>query len=223
MTDYVPLRQRMVEHQIRPSEVTDRAVIDAFLEVPRELFVEPSERPFAYGDGELRMPASGGAERRMMAPVQLARLLQLMPAGAGAKIMTIGCGTGYSAALLSRLAGSVVGVEADERLAAAARDRLRAVGAANVTIMHGDMTEGYAAAAPYDGILIDGAIEVLPRALVEQLRPGGVMGGIERSRRTSRAMLWERVGEEAAKWPQFEAWAPLLPGFGKVPAFEFPT
>lgn len=221
MDDYMTLRRRMVDNQIRPSEVTDYAVIKAFLSVPREIFVEPAEQPFAYADRELKLPASAGLERRMMAPVNLARLVQLLPLGAQAKILTIGCGTGYSAAILARLAGAVVAVEEDERLAAWAGEKLAALDAANAGVIRAGLTQGAPAEAPYGGILIDGAVETVPDAIIAQLKPDGVLAVIERDERASRAMLYKRVGADAAKWPKFEASATLLPGFARKREFVF--
>ena len=107
MADFAALRQRMVDNQLRTSEVTDRDVIRAFLTVPREIFAAPAERPFAYADRELRMAASA-PDRRMMDPVRLARLIHALPRGPEMKAMVVGCGSGYSAAILARLVGSVV-------------------------------------------------------------------------------------------------------------------
>jgi protein-L-isoaspartate(D-aspartate) O-methyltransferase len=220
MHDFAALRQRMVDNQIRPSEVTDRDLIKAFLAVPREVFVEPPEQPFAYSDRELRLPAAGG-ERRMIDPVQLARLIQALQVGPGSKVMAIAAGTGYSAALLARLARHVIAVEEDETLAALAGEKLRALGAANATVMCARLTEGFPAEAPYDAILIEGAVEFVPDDLFRQLAPGALLAVIERDERISRAMLYERVGELPARWPLFEAWAPLLQGFAKKREFVF--
>ena len=113
MADFAALRQRMVDNQIRTSEVTDREVIRAFLTVPREAFAAPAERPFAYADRELQM-AAAAPDRRMMDPVRLARLVHALPRGPEIKAMVVGCGSGYSAAILARLVGSVVAVEEDD-------------------------------------------------------------------------------------------------------------
>jgi protein-L-isoaspartate(D-aspartate) O-methyltransferase len=219
MHDFAALRQRMVDNQIRPSEVTDHDLIKAFLEVPREAFVEPAERPFAYSDRELRLPAA--SERRMIDPVQLARLIQALQVGSQASVMVVAAGTGYSAALLARLAGRVSAVEEDETLAALAEEKLRVFGAANATVVRARLTEGWPAQAPYDAILVDGAVEFVPDALIRQLAPEALLAVIERDDRISRAMLYERVGERATRWPLFEAWAPLLPGFVKKREFVF--
>jgi protein-L-isoaspartate(D-aspartate) O-methyltransferase len=219
MTDFAALRQRMVDNQIRPSEVTDHEVIRAFLAVPREIFVETTEQPFAYADRELRMAASA-PNRRMMDPVRLARLVHALPHGPETKAMVVGCGSGYSAAILSRLAGSVVAVEEDKTLAALARENLAALGV-NVPVEEAKLVEGFPSGSPYDAILVDGAIEVLPDALVAQLKPGGNLAVIERDDRVSRAMLYEKVGADATKWPLFDAWATLLPGFERRREFVF--
>jgi len=220
MLDFAALRQRMVDNQLRPSEVTDHRLIRAFQTVPREIFVEAAEQPFAYADRELLM-SSAAPERRMMAPVHLARMIQALALGPAAGAMVVGCGSGYSAAILAQLAGTVVAVEQHESLVALARDRLAAVGAANATVAVARLTDGFADGAPYDAILIDGAVEVLPKTLLQQLRPEKVLAGIERDERISRATLYSLVGGEVTKWPVFEAWAPLLPGFERRREFVF--
>ena len=147
MADFAVLRQRMVDNQIRTSEVTDRDVIRAFLSVPREQFAEVAERPFAYADRELKMAVSAPA-RRMMDPVRLARLVHALPRGPETKAMVVGCGAGYSAAILAQLSGSVVGVEQDLALAALARETLASLGVSNVTVVERKLAEGYPAGAP---------------------------------------------------------------------------
>jgi protein-L-isoaspartate(D-aspartate) O-methyltransferase len=220
MTDYAVLRQRMVDNQLRPNDVTKHAVLRAFLNVPRELFAAPADAPFAYADRELAM-ADAAPMRRMMDPVPLARLINALPLSADAKVMVVGCGTGYSATILARLAGEVVAVEEDATLAALARDRLAALGAANVEVVEAKLTDGCPGKGPYDAILVDGAIERMPEALVGQLKPGGILATIERDERVSRAVLFEQVGREATKLPRFDAWATLLPGFARRREFVF--
>jgi protein-L-isoaspartate(D-aspartate) O-methyltransferase len=220
MADFAALRQRMVDNQIRPREVTDLDVIRAFLTVPREIFAAPEERPFAYADRELKMAASAPS-RRMMDPVRLARLVHALPRGPEIKAMVVGCGSGYSAAILAPLAGSVVALEEDPALAALARANLGTLGAANVSVVEGKLVEGCPGHAPYDAILVDGAVELLPDSLLSQLKAGGTLAAIERDDRVSRAMLYEKVGAEATKWPLFDAWATLLPGFERKREFVF--
>jgi protein-L-isoaspartate(D-aspartate) O-methyltransferase len=220
MHDFAALRQRMVDNQIRPSEVTDHDLIRAFLAVPREVFVASAERPFAYSDRELRLPAAGG-DRRMIDPVQLARLVQALEVGPHSNVMVVAAGTGYSTALLARLARQVIAVEEDEGLAALAEEKLRALGAANATVVRGRLTEGWPAQGPYDALLVDGAVELVPEALIRQLAPEALLAVIERDDRISRAMLYERVGKRATRRPLFDAWATLLPGFAQKREFVF--
>lgn len=220
MHDFAALRQRLVDNQIRPSAVTEHAVIEAFLSLPRELFVAPEERPFAYSDRDLRY-SDAVPGRRMLGPVQLARLIQLLPIRRDSKVMVIGSGTGYSAAILARIAGVVVAVEEDEALAAAAPHLLRELGAGNVIAVRGALTEGWPGEAPYDAILVDGAVDAVPEAILSQLKPHGALAAVEVSERVSRAMLYERLGHGTSKRPRFEVWAPLLPGFERKPEFAF--
>jgi protein-L-isoaspartate(D-aspartate) O-methyltransferase len=221
MADFAALRQRMVDNQIRTGGVTDHAVLEAFLTVPRELFVAAAERPFAYADRELPLRSATGAPRTTMPAAQLAKMIQLLPLRAGGKAMVVGCGAGYSAAILARLTREVIAVEQDPELVAAAGEALRAYGAANVRVAQAALLEGFAAEAPYDAVLVDGAVEFIPDSLIVQLAPGGALAAIVRDGGASRAMLYENVGGEAARWPHFDAWAGLLPGFARKREFVF--
>jgi len=220
MADFAALRQRMVDNQLRTREVTDRDVIRAFLSVPRELFAEPAERPFAYADSELKM-AAAAPNRRMTDLVTLARLIHALPRGPETKAMVVGGGSGYSTAIVAGLTGSVVAVEEDKALAALAGENLAALGIANASVVEGQLVEGHRGGAPYDAILVDGAVEILPDTILRQLRAGGFLGTVERDDRVSRAMLYEKVREDATKWPLFDAWATLLPGFERKREFVF--
>jgi protein-L-isoaspartate(D-aspartate) O-methyltransferase len=221
MTDFAVLRQRMVDNQVRTSGVTDHDVIETFSTVPRELFVSAADRPFAYADRELPLSPSAGGGRTMMPAAQLARMVQLLPLRRDGKAMIVGCGVGYSAAILARLTGQVIAVEEDPTLAAAASEALRMDGMANARVVEARLVEGFAAEAPYDAILVDGAVEFMPDALIDQLAPGAALVAMLREGGTSRAMLYERVGGEAARWPHFDAWGGLLPGFATKREFVF--
>jgi protein-L-isoaspartate(D-aspartate) O-methyltransferase len=220
MDDFATLRQRMVDNQIRPSEIHDHDVIQAFLDVPREIFVAPRERPFAYADRELLM-ADAAPERRMMDPVRLARLVHALSRGPEVKAMVVGGGSGYSAAILRLLVGSVVVVEEHPALAALARDNARALGATNISVVEAKLVDGYPGGSPYDAILVDGAVDFVPDALIGQLTHGGLLATIEREDRISRAMLYEKVRNRSTKWPLFEAWLTPLPGFVRPREFVF--
>jgi protein-L-isoaspartate(D-aspartate) O-methyltransferase len=218
MIDYAALRQRMVDNQLRPRDITDHRVIRAFLEMPRELFVRSADRALAYVDRDL--PLDGGARHLIAAPV-LARLVQALELSPEDVALVVGCGTGYPAAILARLAGSVVAVEDDEALVAAAEKNLAWLGIDNVAVVQADLREGYPAEGPYDAILIPARVEVLPEALTRQLSSGGRLATIMCGELVARAMLYERVGEEVSGRPVFDAGAPLLPGFEKKAQFVF--
>lgn len=220
MDDFGLLRQRMVDNQLRPSQVTDQSLIQAFLSVPREIFVPPEQRPFAYADRELPL-APWAPARRMMPPEQIARLVQALEIKPGTRALVVAAATGYSAAVLARLGAEVVALEEDEALAATARETLAKVGADSVDIVNGPHLAGHAAEAPYDAILIDGAIEILPEAIANQLSKDGRLAAIEREGRIGRAMLYERAGRDVTKWPLFDAWLDVLPGFQRTPEFVF--
>ena len=156
-----------------------------------------------------------------MPPVQLARLVQALEIAPGARLLVVAGATGYSAAILDRLGADVVLLEEEESLAAAARENLGGLGADRVRVVTGPLVRGHPAGAPYDAILIDGAIEVLPDALAGQLAPAGHIATVYRDERLSRAMIFERVGDDVTKWPLFDAWLDVLPGFERAREFVF--
>lgn len=216
--DFATLRQHMVDNQLRPRDITDHRVIRAFLQIPRELFVGPAEQPFAYADRDL--PLAGGM-RHLINPAVHARLVQALELGPNDVVLNVGCGTGYPAAILAQLAGSVVAVEDDDGLIRAAEQNLSELGIDNVAVVKGELTRGFADEAPYDAILIGAGIELLPDELTGQLNDGGKLATILSSGRTGRAMLYERAGEDVSGRAIFDAMAPSLPGFTKKPAFVF--
>lgn len=217
MADMRVLRTKMVDGQVRPNDVTDLRIIDAMLEIPRELFVPAAERPLAYIDRNL--PVGDG--RRLLQPMLVAKAIQAAEIGAAACVLVVGAATGYTAAVAGRLAASVVALESDASLAEAARAALSAAGAATVTVAVGPLAAGWAAAAPYDAILIDGGVEVVPPAIVAQLKDGGRLVSFEGAGLSGRAVLRTRSGAETAARTLFNASAPALPGFAREPAFVF--
>jgi protein-L-isoaspartate(D-aspartate) O-methyltransferase len=223
MTDYAAARLHMVEGQLRPNKVVDLAVIDAFLTVPRERFVPDFLRGTAYVDDDL--PLGGG--RWLMEPMVLARLLQLAAIGRGDKVLEIGCATGYATCLLARLAAKVVAVESDASMAATARARLSALGAVTATVVEGKLVEGWRAEAPYDVILVNGAVGAIPPAVAEQLAEGGrlvaVVMGVDRGGGAGlgEAVLMTRAEGVLSSRPVFDAGIPVLPGLDRAPSFVF--
>lgn len=221
MADVALQRKNMVESQVRPSDVTDRRVIRAMLELPREAFVPAVAKAVAYMDGDVMLSPGGVGKpgRSMMAPRTLARLVQLLEAAPGDRALVVGAGTGYSAAVLGRMVGKVVAVEPETALSEAAAAAVSAAGSANVTVIKNDLVIGAPAEGPYDVILLDGAVERVPQALLDQLAEGGRMVGIVVSGGLGKAMLWRRIGGLVDGTVMFEAQAPMLPGLQEAMIF----
>ena len=218
MMDYAAARLNMVEGQIRTNKVTDEAVIDAFLAIPRERFVPPALRGAAYVDEDI--PLGGG--RWLMEPMVLARLLQLAGIKREDTVLEVGCGTGYGTALLSRLARAVIAVESEPRLAAEARARLQELGCGNATIIEGPLADGYAGRAPYDAIIFGGAIAEVPEAIARQLAAGGrLLAVVKTVTGLGQAELMMRADSVLSRRPVFDAATPLLPGLQRAPSFVF--
>jgi protein-L-isoaspartate(D-aspartate) O-methyltransferase len=171
--DFQDLRTKMVDNQIRTTDVTDLRVIDAFLTVPREVFVPANRQVLAYIDEDQLLEGEGTAPRYLMEPSPFAKLIQLAKVNKNDVVLDIGCGTGYSSAILSELAGSVIGLESDSSLSAIAAARLQELSHDNVVIVSGDLKAGYPSEAPYDVIFIEGAVDFVPEVLFNQLKEGG--------------------------------------------------
>jgi protein-L-isoaspartate(D-aspartate) O-methyltransferase len=217
MLDFAAARRMMVDCQVRTSDVTDLRVIAAMLTVPRERFVPKASAELAYLDADLPVDSA----RRLLKPMVLAKLIQAAEIGETDRVLIVGCATGYSAAVIEHLAGSVVALEQDPNLAQLARDNLQALGARNATVVTGALVGGWPAAAPYNVILLDGAVEDVPQALLRQLKDGGRLLGVVGRPPLSKAMLFRSTGTESSSRLIFDATAPALPGFAKPPAFVF--
>jgi protein-L-isoaspartate(D-aspartate) O-methyltransferase len=217
MTDYAAARRHMVDGQVRTADVTDLRIIAAMLEVPRERFAPPAAASLAYLD--LDLPVGEGSARRLLKPMVLAKLIQAADVTAADRVLTVGCATGYAAAVLARIAGQVVALEQDEKLVEMARTALAAQ--PNVRVVRGPLVEGWPQDAPYDVILLEGATEQEPQALRRQLKDGGRLVCVLGSPPAAKAMLYRRAGEEMGGRPIFDAAAALLPGFAKTPIFAF--
>jgi protein-L-isoaspartate(D-aspartate) O-methyltransferase len=217
MFDTAAARRMMVDCQVRTADVTNLDLIDAMLAVPRELFVPSALAKLAYLDSDIAL----GGGRVLLKPMVLAKMIQAALLGADDHVLDVACGTGYSSAILSRLAGSVVALEEDMSLAALARQALSAVGAAQVSVVTGPLTAGWAAAGPYDFILLNGATEVTPESYAGQLKPQGRLACIYRDGPPGKAMIYRLVEGHLVGRPIFDAGAPVLPGFAAPPAFVF--
>jgi protein-L-isoaspartate(D-aspartate) O-methyltransferase len=221
-TDYQDARQKMVDNQIRTTDVTSHSVLRAFLTVERQDFVPASLKPLAYIDTDLEITsADGGAPRYLMEPSPLAKLLQLAEIKPDHVVLEIGCAEGYAAALLSLLAGSVVAVESDGALADAASTRLSENGYDNVAVVTGDLEAGYASEAPYDVIFFNGAVETVPETITAQLREGGRLVAAVGSGNSAQAHLMVKEGGVVSGRPVFNLSIKPLPGFRKAEEFVF--
>ena len=161
----------MVERQLRRRGITDQPILDAFLEVPREAFVSPQYAHLAYGDHPLPIEAG----QTISQPYIIALMIEAAGIAAGDKVLEVGSGSGYAAAVISRIAAKVVGIERQHDLVEVSRERLERLGYDNVTIVEGDGTRGCPAEAPFDAILAAASGSHVPAPLVEQLKPGGAI------------------------------------------------
>lgn len=220
MVDFAVARRTMVDCQVRPSDVTDLRIIAAMLDVPRELFVPLARRGIAYLD--LDVPVTeAGTPRALLKPMVFAKLLQAAGIGEGDRVLDAGCATGYSSAVLGKLAGTVVALEEDNGLAKTATDTLAQVGAVNVTVANGPLAAGWEEDAPYDVIVLEGATEVAPTTLLSQLKEGGRLLAVVSRGPLGKATIYRMAGQNVTAQPLFDAAAPLLPGFAKPAAFVF--
>jgi protein-L-isoaspartate(D-aspartate) O-methyltransferase len=226
MSDDARLRLTMVETQLRPNAVTDTRLLAAMGALPRERFVPDRFRALAYIDEGIEVfPAIDAAPARyLLAPMVLARLIQLAAVEPGDTVLDVGCATGYSTAVLARLGRQVIGLEPEPELAQAARANLRDLGLAGADIVEGSLAEGCPKKGPYDVIVLNGGVPGPPEALLAQLKEGGRLAAIL-SRggpgTQGRAYSFVKAGGEASGVPHFDAGARPLPGFSPEPSFSF--
>lgn len=218
MADFAAARRHMVECQIRTNKVTDRAIIDAMMEIPRERFVNPEQRGVAYLDEDL--PLGGG--RHLIEPMVLARMLQEAEIGPDDVVLDIGGGSGYSAAIISHLASTVIAVETGTSIVQAITEELADLGIDNVAVVEGELNLGYSAQAPYDVILLEGAVSEVPGGITKQLADGGrLCAVVTEDNGLGRATLMVRNGAIVSSRILFDANTPALPGFEKEAGFVF--
>jgi protein-L-isoaspartate(D-aspartate) O-methyltransferase len=236
MVDFQAVRRAMVDGQVRTNDVTNLDLIDAMFDIPREAFVPEHLAALAYLDRDLELQGGAGGDRParyLLKPVVTARLIQAADIATTDRVLVVGSGTGYSAAVASRLARAVVALEENPVLAQAAQNTLRRLGFVTVTPVIGRLVAGWPAAAPFDVIVVDGGVEAMPDALFAQLSEGGrlvavMYGGAASGQgegpmqgQVGKATLFRSVRGEVGGRPLFDCTAPLLPGFKKAPAFIF--
>ena len=217
MTDFAAARKQMVDSQLLPNKVTDARLVEAMGAVPREAFLPQTLRGVAYMDEDLQV-APG---RYVIAPMVFARLLQAAAVRDTDAVLDLGCASGYSAAVLAKLASVVVAVEEDAALAGQATANLAATGVENAAVTTAPLHAGYPAQAPYDVIVIEGSVEEVPAVLLEQLAEGGRLVTVLAGRGIGKATLYARKDGIVGHRQLFDAGLPPLPGFAREAGFVF--
>lgn len=223
MIDFAELRRGMVDGQVRTNDVTDLRIVEAMLDIPRERFVPPALEPFAYIDGDIQLrPASDAAPARfLLEPRVLAKLIQLADVQPDHRVLDVAPGTGYSSAILGRLSGQVVAVDDVPEFVSTAKATLAQLDLANVAVVEGRLTAGWPSQAPYDAIFLNGAVEVIPAILFDQLKDGGRLLTVMGYGGAGRAAVFTKIAGGVSEVFDFNAAIPPLPGFAAPPRFVF--
>lgn len=208
--DFAVAREFMVESQLRPQGVTDPAVLDAMRKIKRESFLPSYTRPLAYVDRGVAM----GEGRFLSAPAVLGQLLTQMTPERGQRALVIGCGTGYSAAVLAAIGLNVTAVESDPALVSVAREH-------GINAIEAPLGGGHPDGAPYDQILIDGAVDYIPDAIVDQMADGGRLGAAVADRGITRLVIGRKAGGAFGTLSIGDSGVPALPGFNRPKTFTF--
>jgi protein-L-isoaspartate(D-aspartate) O-methyltransferase len=215
---FAAARQFMVDSQLRPNKVTNPTLLEAMRQVPRETFLPPPLLSVAYADQDVRL----GGGRVLIAPLAFARLAQLLDPAPGARVLVVGSGTGYAAAVLATCGARVTALDQDEALLDIGR---RAIGALGLTVLSqlGQHRDGLPGVQPWDAILVQGTIEFVPESFAGQLRTGSgrLVTVLGKPDRPGVAVLGERRGIELAMAQMFDCTTAMLPGFEPVADFQF--
>lgn len=217
MTDFAAARQAMVDCQVRPSDVTRYTIIEAMLWAPRERFVPKNRVETAYAGAEI--PLAPG--RVLLEPRTFAKMLEAAAIGPRDLVLDLAPGTGYSTAVIARMAEAVVAIEPDPALAASAQETLSLLEVDNGVLVEGDPAAGDPAHGPYDIIFINGAVETLPRALGDQLKEGGRLVALFRRGTVGQCQVLTRAAGGLSRLYAFDADAPVLDGFRATSEFAF--
>lgn len=219
MIDFNAARKTMVDCQLRTNAIVDEPVLNAMGAIPREAFLPELLRPVAYVDEDIEL----GDGRYLIEPLVLARLLQMAEISPRDAALVVGCGSGYAAAVVGRLASSVVTVESDPERAAKAATLLGELGSDNVAVVGGELRAGCPDQAPYDVIVFSGAVAAVPAAISDQLDDGGRLVAVvdAECKGLGRAVLVTRHGETISQRDVYDASTPVLPGCAQEEGFVF--
>ncbi len=224
MSEYQVQRSNMVDCQLRTNQVTDHRILRAMMDIPREKFVPEDKRGIAYMDQDILVDRDAeGSDRYMMSPMTIARLAQLAGVDRKDMVLIVGCSSGYVAALFASLADSVVCLERDEQMGDVAANRLEELGCDNAATVIGRLEEGYSKEGPYDVIMFNGSVEVIPEDLFDQLKDNGRLVAVQVSEDgVGRAHLYRKIGDTIGEYRvSFDASAHPLPGFSRKRSFMF--
>ena len=220
MSEFSLVRRNMVDNQLRPTRVTDQFILEAMSVIPRERFVPENKKSMAYIDEDIEV-APG---RFLMEPIVLARLLQELELTSNKSVLNVGCATGYDAAVLGKLVGSVVAIESDPALMAFASEAINELAIDNVAVVEAPLDEGYQAESPYDAILISGAITEVPSKKANELILDGRLAAVIGNSDVGvlgRAYIFVRGDDTLSSRPLFDAGTQMLPGLEKEETFTF--
>ncbi|MDX1718208.1 MAG: protein-L-isoaspartate O-methyltransferase [Anderseniella sp.] len=223
MQNFTIARENMIESQVRPNGITDQRLIAAMSKVPREQFVPDNLKSIAYMDEDIALPVGeGGTRRYLLEPMAFARLVQAAKVQADDIVLDVGGGTGYSAAVLGQLAQTVVAIESDGALVQTANENMLRLEASNVAVIESALKDGYAAEGPYDAIIINGRVGVVPEDLLAQLADGGRLVAVVGTTDVAQARVYTRSGSQIADRHVFDASIPALSEFdAPPPGFQF--
>ena len=210
-------RIAMVDNQIRPADVTNYKLLRAFLEIPREIFFDIDQASLAYAEAELVV----GKNRKSMTPRSFARLAEVTNVKAGDEVLFIGAGSGYEVAVISKLCDSVIALESSAAIGKSAEQKFAEQSVDNAVLVNGKLEAGAEATGPYDVVIFNGAIETVPSQILDQVKDGGRVAYIQSVEGVNAAYVMIKNGDHWAKRFEFNAAAPMLPGFKEKDNFVF--
>ncbi len=211
-------RKNMVLSQLKPNKVTDEKVLNAFLQVPREMFVKKTQSKHCYVDDNLMIYK----KRYLLNPVVLARLIQSLDLNRDKTVLCLGSGIGYGLVILSFLAGTVIGIDTDKKLVDDASKIILSLNVNNVAILQKSIDEGFLDQAPYDAILIEGSVNKVPNVILNQLNENGKLASVEgQNDKHGHAVLYEKINKNFVKSYLFDTNVPILNSFINRSNFKF--